>query len=111
MEIKYKSNPNYRRPLTTAKIMAYLLVALLVASAFGLFNAYNLGGMALLGNAVLLMAVAVAVTLVTEAVWAKVLKQDIKKLQDLISKQKESKAEKTEVKEAATESEPKTENS
>ena len=79
MEIKYKSNPNYRRPLTTAKIMAYLLVALLVVYAFGLFNAYNLGGMALLGNAVLLMAVAVAVTLVTEAVWAKVLKQDIKK--------------------------------
>ena len=79
MEIKYKSNPNYRRPLTTAKIMAYLLVALLVVYAFGLFNAYNLGGMALLGNAVLLMVVAVAVTLVTEAVWAKVLKQDIKK--------------------------------
>lgn len=79
MEIKYKSNPNYRRPLTTAKIMAYLLIALLVVYAFGLFNAYNLGGMALVTNAIVLMVVAVLVTLVTEAVWAKVLKQDIKK--------------------------------
>lgn len=79
MVFKYKSNPNYRRPLSTHKIMAYLLIALLVVFAFGVINAYLIGGMSLALNAVVLLLVSVIVTLVTEAVWAKVLKQDIKK--------------------------------
>ena len=79
MVFKYKSNPNYRRPLSTQKIMAYLFAALLVVFAFGVVNAYLIGGAGLAINAVVLLVVSILVTLVTEAVWAKVLKQDIKK--------------------------------
>ena len=79
MVFKYKSNPNYRRPLSTQLIMAYLFAALLVVFAFGVVNAYLIGGMSLALNAVVLLVVSLVVTLVTEAIWAKVLKQDIKK--------------------------------
>lgn len=74
MEIKFRANPNLREKLTTQQIMLRLTIGLLVVYAFGLYHAYTLGTTYLV-NTIILMVVAVACALLTEAIWALVTKE------------------------------------
>lgn len=78
MEIKWKSNPNYRSKKSTASIMMHLTIALLVVYAFALFHEAKLGSV-YLTNAIVMMVVALVCSMGTEAIYALVMKQPVVK--------------------------------
>ena len=78
MEIKWKSNPNYRSSLSTKEIMKQLTIALAVVYVFGLVRSFAKGTRYGI-NVIVMMIVALVCALGTEAIWAKVQKQDVKK--------------------------------
>ena len=78
MEFKFKVAPHYKQKLSTQRIMNDLTLGLLVVYAFGLYKSSQLGT-GYVVNALVLMGVSLLVALVTEAVYAMVLKKNVVK--------------------------------
>lgn len=78
MEIKWKSNPNYRSKKSTSQIMMHLLIALAVVYVFALIHAASVGTTYLV-NSIVMMVVAIVCSMGTEVIYALATKQDVKK--------------------------------
>lgn len=79
MKFAFRVSPNLRQKQSTKRMMAELTIALLVVYAFSLFYYFKEFGSEYALQAVLLMVTALAVTFVTEIVWALFKKENIKK--------------------------------
>lgn len=79
MKFTFSVSPNLRQKQSTKRMMLELTIALLVVYAFSLFYYFKEFGSEYAIQAILLMVVSLAVTFVTEAVWALFKKENIKK--------------------------------
>lgn len=78
MEFKFKVAPHYKQKLSTQRIMLDLTIGLLVVFGFAVYKSYLLGS-AYAINAVVLLLTSLAVTFVTEGIWALATKNNLLK--------------------------------
>lgn len=79
MKFTFSASPNLRQKQSTKRIMLELTIALAVVYAFSLIYYQMAYGSKYMLQAILLMATSLVVTFVTEAAWAWITKQNIKK--------------------------------
>ncbi|MFV0380378.1 MAG: RnfABCDGE type electron transport complex subunit D [Anaerorhabdus sp.] len=77
MKYIFKPSPSLKSKQSTSSIMKDLTIGLLVVYAFSLFYYFTKFGKDYGIRAIILMVVAVATAFVTEAIWFKVIKQDV----------------------------------
>ena len=78
MKFTFNVSPNLRQPQSTKRIMFELMLGLAAVYLFALVYYYTAYGMRYALQALLLLAVAVIVALVSETVFALVLKKNVK---------------------------------
>lgn len=79
MKFNFRPSPNYRRELTTDSIMADLTAALLAVAAYAIVTYWANYGMSYGIRIIIMLVVAVACALATEAIYYKATKKDVKK--------------------------------
>ena len=78
MKFTFNVSPNLRQRQSTKRIMFELMLGLVAVYLFALVYYYTAYGMRYALQALLLLAVSVGVALVTETVFALVLKKEVK---------------------------------